>query len=299
MATYNAANMVQFNEAIKSCTDGDTIEVLADLDWNDVVDNVTATIKLGNVTTPFTTHGVVINGNNHRIYNMTGNRISSQTYGTYIYDFHSSKAQINDLSFLNCDFGYKDTVIIFSSGSTTDISINNCVLQGRFKYTMFKGRNGSTFNLNNCMITCNWSDYSPFKTATGIAPLFNYCWIRLTDYNAYNAGTGVSYAENLNGCYIDGKLNYVSSGNTPRFLYAVQNSCINVEVNAYQTNDIDVFIVPATGATACNIINIDKISTYSGYELTEEDSSTMNKCCTDTHMKDANYLASVGFDIIP
>jgi hypothetical protein len=54
----------------------------------------------------------------------------------------------------------------------------------------------------------------------------------------------------------------------------------------------------STSATAKNIINIDKISTDAGYTITEASSTNRNKCVTDEHMKDASYLASVGFDII-
>lgn len=300
MAVFSVANMVQFNEAILNVASGDTIEIMADLDWNEVVNDYTETTNLGNVTTTALTN-ITINGNDHNIYNMTGNLIRAQTYGTAIYNFHGSEVTLNDISFLNCDFSLKDTCIAYSGGSNTNITINKCVFQGAFKYSFFK-KSGGNITLNSCMITCNKSDYSPFKTVSGHqAPdAYNYCWIRLTGYNAYNAGNGSTYAENLNGCYIEGKLNYVSSSNTPRIFRYVQNSCINLEFNSYQTTNIDALIVPTTGTTQKNIINIDKISAYSEtYKLTEQNSTNINKCCTDEHTKDAEYLASVGFDIIP
>lgn len=304
MSVFNAANMLQFNDAIKNCADGDTIEILADLDWNDVNTDVTQTIILGNSSSvSFTTNGITINGNNHAIYNLSGNLIRGGTYGTHVYDFHGAKANINNISFLNCDFGFKDSDIIYSSGNTTNIQINDCVFQGRFKYAPFKrgGSNSGTIQLNRCMFTCNFSDASPFKTATGGAPsLWSYCWIRLADYNAFNAGSGATYAENLFGCYIEGKLNYVSSSATNlRIFRYVENCCLNLEFNVQQTTDPDVFVTLRTPApTAKNVINIDKISTDAGYSITEASSTNINKCVTDEHMKDASYLASVGFDII-
>lgn len=303
MAVFNVANMLQFNDAIKNCADGDTIEILADLDWNDVATDVTQSIILGNSSSvSFTTNGITINGNNHAIYNLSGNLIRGGTYGTHVFDFHGAKANINNVSFLNCDFGFKDSDIIYSSGNTTNIQINDCVFQGRFKYAPFKrgGANSGTIQLNRCMFTCNFSDVSPFKTATGGAPsLWSYCWIKLTDYNAFNAGSGSTYAENLFGCYIEGKLNYVSSSATNlRIFRYLQNCCINLEFNVQQTTDPDVFVTPINSATAKNVINIDKISTDAGYSITEASSTNINKCVTDAHMKDASYLASVGFDII-
>ena len=303
MAVFNAASMLQFNEAIKNCADGDTIEILADLDWNDVNTDVTQTIILGNSSSvSFASNGITINGNNHAIYNLSGNLIRGGTYGTHIYDFHGAKANINNVSFLNCDFGFKDSDIIYSSGNSTNIQINDCVFQGRFKYAPFKrgGSNTGIIQLNRCMFTCNFSDVSPFRVATGGAPsLWCYCWIRLTDYNAYNAGSGSTYAENLFGCYIEGKLNYVASSATNlRIFRYLENCCLNLEFNVQQTTDPDIFVTHSNTATAKNVINIDKISTDTGYSITEASSTNINKCVTDEHMKDASYLASVGFDII-
>lgn len=303
MAVFNAANMLQFNDAIKNCADGDTIEILADLDWNDVAVDVTQTIILGNSSSvSFATNGITINGNNHAIYNLTGNLIRSGTYGTHVYDFHNAKANINNISFLNCDFGFKDSDIIWSSGNSTNIQINDCVFQGRFKYAPFKrgGANTGTIQLNRCMFTCNFSDFSPFRVATGGAPsLWSYCWIRLADYNAFNAGSGSTYAENFFGCYIEGKLNYITSATSGfRVFRYLENCCVNLEFNAQQETNIDTLVTLQTGATIKNVINIDKISTDAGYSITEESSTNINKCVTDEHMKDASYLASVGFDII-
>ena len=83
---------------------------------------------------------------------------------------------------------------------------------------------------------------------------------------------------------------------------AVNNSCINLTIHSVHRPAIDTLIQPggtSGGTQSCNIINIDKITTDEGYELTEESSTTWNKCVTDEHMKNATYLATIGFDIIP
>ncbi|MBQ2177471.1 MAG: hypothetical protein II453_21260 [Alphaproteobacteria bacterium] len=292
MAVRNVSNIRQFIAAIEQCQANDVIEVLADLDWNEVVDEITTSVKLSAGTT---ISGVTINGNNHTIYNMTGGRISQSGSGVNLFNFGSStNITINGLSFLNCQMGSRSTNIIYGSGTTT---VFNAVIQGKFKSAMF---NGTGMTVRDSMITASLvTNGTPLANGSANAtPKWKNCWIRLDNCEYTYASSSARYAYNLDGCYVEGTIGFQSAPNTPNVFGNVNNSCINVAV-FIQVPTPETFCTPTSGETgqSVNIINIDKI--VSPTPLTENDSTTWVKCVTDEHMKNAEYLASIGFDIIP
>lgn len=295
MAVRNVSNIREFIAAIEQCQANDVIEVLADLDWNEVVDNITATIKLSGGST---VSNVTINGNNHAIYNLTGGRISTSGSGVNIFQFGTSSVlasniTINNLSFLNCNMGSRTThIIINSSGGST--TIYNAVIQGKFKSAMFQGSN---VIVKDSMITCSLNPNArPLTTGSASStPKWQYCWIKL-DRITWSYSSGQHFATNLTGCYVEGIVGIESAPNNPSMFINVDDSCINVSTFIQQPTT-DTFC--SHSGDSVNIINIDKITSPTQYQLTEDDSTTWNKCVTDEHMKNAEYLAEIGFNIIP
>lgn len=297
MATRNVTNVSTLITAIKECESNDTIEILNDIDWNDdAAYALRSSVRLGNSSA--TLSNVKINGNNHAIYNMNPLNIAAGTYGTFIFDVAGSQVTVENLSFLNCDFGLKETCI-FGGSAVANTTIKRAVVQGMFKYAMFKGRSGG-MTIDSCMITCDRSDGRPLMASSGNSPTFKNCWIRLGSGCAFN---GNKYVDNLDTCYIEGsvRLTPTSGTLTPKIFTKVKNSCINLSFNVPHASGgqttIDDIIEPVTGG-GVNVINVEKITTDEGYGVTEADSTALNKLVTDAHMKDASYLSSVGFDII-
>lgn len=297
MATRNVTDVSSLITAIRECESNDTIEILNDIDWNDdAAYALRSSVRLGGSST--TLSNVKINGNNHAIYNMNPLNIVAGTYGTFIFDVGGSQVTVENLSFLNCDFGLKETCI-FGGSAVANTTIKRAVVQGMFKYAMFKGRSGG-MTIDSCMITCDRSDGRPLMANGGTSPTFKNCWIRLGSGCAFN---GNKYVDNLNTCYIEGsvRLTPTSGTLTPKIFTNVQNSCINLSFYVPHASGgqitINDIIEPVTSG-GVNIINVDKITTDEGYGVTEADSTSLNKLVTDAHMKDASYLSSVGFDII-
>ena len=295
--TRNVTDVSTLITAIRECENDDTIEILADIDWNDdAAYALRSSVRLGGSSA--TLSNVKINGNNHAIYNMSPLNIAAGTYGTFIFDVGGSQVIVENLSFLNCDFSLKETCI-FGCSSVANTTIKRAVVQGMFKFAMFKGRSGG-MTVDSCMITCDRSDGRPLMASSGTSPTFKNCWIRLGSGCAFN---GNKYVDNLNTCYIEGsvRLTPTSGTLTPKIFTKVQNSCINLSFNVPHASGgqttIDDIIEPVTGG-GVNVVNVEKISTDEGYGVTETDSTALNKLVTDAHLKDASYLASVGFDII-
>lgn len=296
--TRNVTDVSTLLTAIRECENGDTIDILADIDWNDDAAYALRSTTYFGGNSSSVLSNVKVNGNNHAIYNLSPLNISAGTYGTFIFGVQGSQINVENLSFLNCDFSTKE-VCIFGSSSTGNTTIKRSVVQGMFKYAPFKARSGGIV-LDSCMITCDRSDSTPLMPSSGQSPTFKNCWIRLGSGCAFN---GNKYVDNLDRCYIEGSVHLTPTSGTlaPTIFTRVQNSCINLNFNVPHASGgqvtIDTIIQPVTGG-AVNVINVDKITTDEGYGVTEADSTHLNKLVTDTHLKDASYLASVGFDII-
>lgn len=285
MSTYNVSSMIGFIEAWERASGGDVIEVLADLHYDDVYDIVTSTISLNGGTA---VADVTINGNNHAIYNIANDRVQQSGAGRIVFGMNTSSTdiKINSLSFLNCNMGANGGAIISGSTGTT---IYNSVVQGRFKSSCFYG--GCT--VKDSMITfdhCMGRTLS--TTSANTSPKWSGCWIKFIDC-AFTADSSY-YATNLNTCYLEGTLGVTSSSDDPKMFNNVNDSCINI-TGFFHSPTIPNFCKYSVGSPS--IINCTKLTSI--HPLTEADSTTNVKIVTDEHMKDAEYLADIGFNIIP
>lgn len=285
MAVYNVSNMIGFIEAWERASGGDVIEVLADLDYNEVYDLVTSMISLNSGTA---VADVTVNGNNHAIYNLANDRISQTGAGRIIFGMNASSTdiKINSLSFLNCNMGANGGGII---SATTGTTIYNSVIQGRFKSSCIYG--GCT--VKDSMITfdhCTGRTLS--TTSANTSPKWSGCWIKFN--NCTFTADSSYYATNLSTCYLVGKLGVTSSSVDPKMFNNVKDSCINI-TGFFDSPTIPNFCKYSDGSPS--IINCTKLTSIN--PLTEADSTAYVKVVTDEHMKDAEYLADIGFNIIP
>lgn len=282
MATYNVSTMLGLIEAWTAVSGGDTIEILADLDWNDVYTDVNQQTSFSSVLDDLT-----INGNNHAIYNIANDRISNTASGRVIFNCgNSTNIKINNLSFLNCNMGAYNGAIIYANRTTT---IYNAVVQGRFKGACFFG---GGITVRDSMLTFTNCDGRPMSgPSSGASAQWESCWIRF--HNCKFIHDNNFYAYKLKTCYLEGKIGVISSSNDPKMFSNVEDSCINIS-GFFDSPTIPNFCA-AIGALS-NIINCTKLTSIT--PLTEADSTALVKIVTDEHMKDAEYLADIGFNII-
>lgn len=283
MAVFNVSTMLGFIETFTQVSGGDTIEILADLDWNDVYNTVTQQTALSS-----TLDDLTINGNNHAMYNLANDKITSTSIGRTIFTFgNSTNIKINNLSFLNCNMGAYSGAIIYANRTTT---IYNTVVQGRFKGACFFG---GGITVKDSMLTFDHCDGRPMSgTSSGASVQWESCWIRFNDCSlTYDNNF---YVYKLKTCYLEGKISIATSSTDPKVFSGVEDSCINIS-GYFHSPTVANFCV-ATGALS-NIVNCSKLTSVT--PLTEADSTLYVKIVTDEHMKDAEYLAGIGFNIIP
>lgn len=284
MATYNVNTIQELINALAGVSSGDIIEINRDLDWNDVYETqrTSVTVNGGEAI-----NGLTINGNNHAINNITKGLISG---GIAIFEFGSStNIKIDSLSFLNCALSQSSYRIIDCYGSCT---LKNSVIQGKFKGAMFRG---SGMYIRDSMITANYSTGSAiFSGQAGQNAKYIGCWI-LLDHCTFEYAVG-GYFSAMDTCYIEGNLGVTGAPDDPKIFNNTNNCCINCTVNPLQSPTLSGFITTSSGEAgqSANIINTDKITA-----LRDLESSQWVKLVSDAQMKDAEYLASIGFDIIP
>ncbi len=284
MANYNVSSMVQFINALTSLTDGDTIDVNADLDYNDVFLDTQESIRVP--TAGYATN-CTINGNNHAIYNFDNTLIRQ---GTNIFNVYAQHLRVNNLSFLNCNMTKAGSVFNFQFANNEDIIFNTGVLQGRFVYAPISCYANSVL-INNYMITFTQSKAQlAGQTATN-SPRFRFCWINFDNCELRDISGSRFILANLDTCYVKGLIK-ASTGDFRYFGGALSDCCFNVTLgNGHDIQSLDTIF--GTQGDMLNIINADKLNTAEPLESTSH-----HILVTDTQMHDAEYLASIGFNIV-
>lgn len=267
---YNVTTWEQFERAFTSShdisdPDEDVIEILADIDLNDVA--ISNPLYVGAKKT--------INGNSHTIYNLkdgtnTRNNIISCGEGTSAHPFYA--ITWNKLNFDNL-FAVLNTTWVFAGAPSYSMVFNDCTFVATcnelFRYA----------TLNRCAVTFNTitANDTPFGYVTS-----NFCWYHVTIRKTASTNTS-SMFKPLNTCYVDGKILCPAPKTGP--IGQLTNCCINVECDATMTK------LSSSSNTPISVYNNEKIPT-----VTTADVNSVG--CTDTQLKDANYLASIGFAII-
>lgn len=273
MARYDVSTWDEFVTAWKTVDGNDIIEVNADLDVNDNIPSSAISMVNHAVAGP-----VTINGNGHTVYNVSGGG------GTvFSNDYHATT--INKLNFQNINL----TTPIFRGYSYENrLYFNDCNIQGRDTALFFDGY----INFNRCTLTLT-------NTRSQITPdynnevYFNYCWIYLRNCKKTWNGGDTPLIRHAYTCYIKGEIDMTGITNT-NIVSNVNNSCVNVTVTGVTATSLRLTKYVYDSSGLLTIVNISKLNADTA--LSDE---SLVKGVTDAEMKNAEYLAGIGFDIVP
>ena len=242
-----------------------TIEIMADLDCNDM---------------PFSKYiinprgiDMVINGNQHNIWNIS---TESVVNGALIRASDAKKFNWNKVNFGNIN-RIENSPIFNGYSNTIDylMNFNDCTFVGKG----FSLSSNSAFH--RCAIT--WTGARGNGTAFP-SSLFYNCWLHVEITHTQN-NAAVEF-NHLDSCYIEGKIEGADDTITSAGAIAstINNSVINIESDLTRSK--------MTQAT-------QYISVFNTTKMPNSTSNNANlKGVTDDQMKDANYLSSIGFNII-
>lgn len=285
MATINVGNWNDFVTALTTAESGDEINITNDIDVQNYVQDFNHSIHVADIAE------LTITGNNYTIKNIANINFGSNDYNEVFLFSINTHCHINNLNFSNVWLTSKSTALFRSYNNTNDIVIiSNCTINIRTK-TVLAGGGGIT--LDNCMITFNECTGALGASGTpATTSKYRYCWIRFNHWREVPIGTDYPSFRYLNRCYLEGELSFRDPNHVHQ-LFGCSSCCVNVSCLILGFDDVDTLIVPNSDSLP-NVINKTKIP-----KLENESSTTQNKIVTDAQMKDAEYLASIGFDIIP
>ena len=268
MATYNVSTWDEFITAFAATTgteaDPDVIEIMTDIDVN--TNPPTSQIRAGSPK--------IVNGNYHTIWNLAPGGILGNTIIT---PNGNKTITVNKVNFNNIAF--LENFSVFAGNSSYPMVFNDCTFVAKVASSLF-----AHAQLNRCAVTMTGStnSHTPMSGVTA-----NYSWIHY-EHRRLNNNASIEFAA-LNTCYIEGKITTTMTSAS----YAIQmasnpNSCVfNVDID----NILPCSISTGTASVAVSVYNTDKITNYTG-------TRTEIIGVTDSQLKDAAYLAGVGFDIV-
>lgn len=282
MPVINITSMQGFINALSSVESYTTLEIMNDLDFNDVVSTFNATVRIPSTgSTSNRTTDITINGNNHVIYNMDNSSVSGAMF-SFMY---CSNVVFKDISFLNCHMT-KTGSRMFTSLSGFQVLFTNIVIQGRFNVVPF-----SYATIDNSTLTYNYCENAIGDNTTN----YTRCWIKFDRCNIRALSAAI--IRDCDTCYLTGSVGYTNVTSSTPIINGLTNSCVNVTFTIINSSALllsDLFKTSSSADT--NIINSEKLIFAVPSSL--EDTATC-KLVTDEQMKNAEYLAGIGFDIIP
>lgn len=239
------------------------IEVMADLDAND--DLPRASIDVYGVEK-------TVNGNGHTLYNLsTGGVVSAPIIWLH------SPIIFNALNFYNC---YRlEDYYFFRTHSSLRVYFNDCKIVGSSSYPL-----ASEADYTRCSIS--WTKLTGAHLNRQCN--FSYCWVHMDiartrdESESQFGGVWNSYLEgNWTNAYSGGNVNARA-----RISYLLDNSIINIKYS----ERAEECVTSSSGAVSVyNITNMPDL-----YIVNPNNSKT----ATDAGMKDAAYLAALGFNIV-
>lgn len=249
--------------------DPHVIEIMADLNGNDAP--MTAGVSSGTGTNG---HHKVINGNFHNIANITTGAVVNAVL------FQGRYVTWNKCNFINL---YRNENYAFFGGSYTNYTqyFNDCTFQGK-GYTI-----AASGTFTRCVIG-SWETSRTSGSSGGIfgGSDFVTCYIN-ANYKR-DAGPNFDYHSLIN-CFVKGKIEPATPSVTSgwHIVGTVRNTCLNIDTPLNYTDGI-------SGASVQSIVNVYNTDKMTGTIGAKSDMIGV----TDGQMKNAAYLASVGFNII-
>ena len=281
MATINVDSWDSFVNALTTAHDDDVINVTSNIDAQYYMETFTRAIHI-------TASNLTIEGNEYTIKNITNINFGNTDY-LDVFIFAGNNIKINNLNFSNVWLTSKNTCFASSNSNTVgNVTFSGCTINIRTKYPIFIG--GIT--VNNCMITFNQCTGNIGNGQNAVTSAhYEYCWIR---FNGWREVPSLSFPafRYLKRCYLEGDLAFHDNENV-RYLFGCSSCCVNVSCEIRGFTNLDELIEVSSEALV-NVINKTKIPA-----LINEPETDKNKIVTDAQMKDSEYLASIGFDIIP
>lgn len=289
--THNVSTFLELVTAFSSLGDDDVIEILADLDYNDIISDThhTPPFVLGSEDSTAPISNITINGNNHVIHSCYRDITSS---AFFFHIKYLNGLMVNNLSYDNVwIYGSSNTLNgLWFSENGSNIVFNGGYFQGRSLGSIFYG---TGITVQNMMITIAGRGRFGYTSSTSYQPHWERCWIHLDDVKYAQAASDSAVWVDINECYFEGELTVEGHFSNQRIFKRVSNSVINVRVSI-ESNNVNTFCEASNYAVdRPNVINISKVT---GIEDTTD--TTVNKCVTDAQLKDAGYLSSIGFNII-
>lgn len=237
------------------------IEVMADLDAND--DLPLASIDVYAVEK-------TVNGNGHTLYNLsTGGVVNAP-----IIYLHSS-ITVNELNFYNC---YRlENEYFFRTNSSVRAYFNDCKIVGSAAKTL-----AAFADYTRCSMS--WTKARGVQINRECN--FTYCWVHYDLTRTWGDG-GYEFGGVFNS-YLEGEWQntFEGDGNRPGFGYWIDNSIVNIK---YPRAIVDCNSASSSAVSVYNITNAPNIAIVN---------PANSKTATDAGMKDAAYLAALGFNIV-
>ena len=239
-----------------------TIEIMADLDCNDMP-----------FSTPISNPSgvkVTINGNQHNIWNIS---TESVVGGALIRNGTNKIVTWNKVNFGNIN--RIEDYEIFSGNSNAVMEFYDCTFVGKG----FSLANSSRFYRS----AITWTGARGNGTAFPRTSFYN-CWLHVEITHTKN-NTAVEF-NSFDSCYVEGKIEGADDTITSAGAIAstINNSVINIESDLTRSN--------MTQST-------QYISVFNKTKMPNSTSNIADlKGVTDDQMKDANYLSSIGFNIV-
>ena len=257
--------MTAYTAAQGTSSDPHVIEIMADID---AASSITSPLDAGN-------YYKVINGNYHNISNIA----TATVFNDMI--FRCNHVTYNKCNFVNV---YRNNPYpIFFANSNYEPTFNDCTIQGQGICISGESNMGSNYtgrgSYTRCVITWHQVGTSYTGACFGSAK-FHYCYL--------NVDIGTSAVGNydiavLDSSYIKGRITGDTTGRRTTMIGSCSDSVININ------SDLDYTLV--------NRPNM--LSVYNTDRLTGTITNTTNVIgVTDAQLKDAAYLASIGFNII-
>lgn len=246
--------------------DPHVIEIMADLD---AASSITDNYNAGN------NYYKQINGNYHNISNIA----TQTTFNAPIFSgYHVAWDKCN---FVNV---YRNNPYpIFFANSSYQPVFNDCTIQGQGICICGQGNMSANYTgrgiFNRCVIT--WRQVGTNYTGACIgSAVFNYCYLDVEISTSANSNRDLG---SLYSSYVKGKITGDIGSRTTTMINTCSDSVININT------DLDY-----------NLVNTPEVlSVYNTDRLTGNVSGTTNVIgVTDAQLKDAAYLASIGFNII-
>lgn len=237
------------------------IEVMADIDAND--DLPRASIDVYAV-------GKTVNGNGHTLYNLsTGGVVNAPIIWLH------SNITVNELNFYNC-YRLEDDYF-FRTTSVVRAYFNDCKIVGSASKTL-----AAYADYTRCSFS--WT------RARGVhinrQCNFTYCWVH---YDlTRTSGDGDFEFGGVFNCYLEGEWTntFSGAGNRPGIGYWIDNTISNIK---YPESIVECNSSSSGAVSVYNITNMPNLAIKI---------PANSKTATDAGMKDASYLAALGFNIV-